>query len=648
VVTNISAYQTGYGDATLEKADPKTAESLCDYLGNPLDYQLFEPFAFNPPESRWERFKWSLGLRNSLHEQVMQEYDKAIFLLENTLPTTILQLKNHFVAFCYLDGKIKAYQKAAAEGEKQLFERAGKCARIFYRFIRFVLSFFIPSSRLGIKTNPKDRSKRLYARIGGFEINKEEYDVIARVFFRKGGELDKSSFYMDGSVHVCIFPKSSPPSAQEMLKTQGDYPYICASIERRGLEDKNCIAEKHLYSKPLTNHDRILGISEMNCFDEGQGAIGSDRLLDQKLAQIMIEMAQQNDDIREIHTMANQDALPLLVAAGFWGSCGGPTHILDPKYILEQLKELKTFREQPTHKLFPPSRDYAVSKMRFSIKTINSRDVYFQKEWVPQSWPEKIAQGPILNEGAGKLPEYWIKKTNVPPLMEQLADCWRRTRNLTTLSDIHKQLFEEIVLLVERDEALNSKKIQQLEDCFHTHLISDLLAKTSVEILNIFRDFLYLPAETGAERGNTDGVTNRDRLSVARKKLAFMLIEDRNITAEDIKIHFHETMYVIIVEAVKNLSTIQVLSKEDPNQLINIPVSDEDRARIYQFLGVDPDRGPLGQSISNWKMFSKVAIPFFRKPSLVGIEIKQQAVFNHLFLLLHGRCKIDLKDKVII
>lgn len=136
-----TSYSVAYGMTTMqEESINASACQLSLYVENGFPENLY---TLQTPSSWWERLKWRLRFQNATDEAIFSEYNKAITLLENTKPTTILQLKNHLFAFWHLDRGILAYQQNVAREHEQFFNSVGKCSKIFYAFMRFVLSFFL-------------------------------------------------------------------------------------------------------------------------------------------------------------------------------------------------------------------------------------------------------------------------------------------------------------------------------------------------------------------------------------------------------------------------------------------------------------------------------------------------------------------------
>lgn len=133
--------------------------------------------------------------------------------------------------------------------------------------------------------------------------------------------------------------------------------------------------------------------------DSTSDPIGSDRGLDQKLTQIMVEVARQNKGVRQIKLRAVHDFLPVLIASGFRVELG------ENKRQRVEAK-IREFRQVEGHQLFPPYYDYASDGVYLDMTACTESNVRFSKKWDDAtSWDAIIKKNPILESGAAVFPK---------------------------------------------------------------------------------------------------------------------------------------------------------------------------------------------------------------------------------------------------
>ena len=313
------------------------------------------------------------GEENSLVEE---DYNCSINLLENTEPTSIYQLKNILLSFWHLDRQIKDYNDFISK----------EC-----------------DCNLGIKIG-KDlalRSSETFAKIGFFYHNEKKYNVTAQHILadeRKNVSNKRKFFSMtNGATTIAISESGRAGQVSHMFS-------VC--LGRKSKDSEDIYNETHSLHKiePVLNNERHLVVDNLLCYNDSTKAPeGSDRLLDQKLTQIMIEMIIQNERIVSLDVISAFDDLPVLVAAGFEAEIN--------KGILN---ELIRFRSIEGNKIFPPYFDYGSDPTIFKKEWLAEERVYFSKDVnIIASWDEIINKEPILTEKSGILPEYWEVKPNI-------------------------------------------------------------------------------------------------------------------------------------------------------------------------------------------------------------------------------------------
>lgn len=135
---------------------------------------------------------------------------------------------------------------------------------------------------------------------------------------------------------------------------------------------------------------------------------GSNRLLDQKLTQIMIELTQQNREIISCLVEPRSSDTMFLKESGFHIE---PQRLQNLEHDPNQeiLEQLSKFRSQEGNNLFPNNQDHPYRSAEFEKKDFDNNSVYYSKG-EPDCWSNIIEKSPILNKGGGILPEYWAKK----------------------------------------------------------------------------------------------------------------------------------------------------------------------------------------------------------------------------------------------
>lgn len=400
-----SAYQTAFGCIHTDyQPDPAQIKSLLPYAGKQPDATV-DNNTYASPASRLERWKWIAGLENELDREVQQNYDKQIELLEYTQATSIIQLKNQMIGFWHADRQIKDYVKLktnAAKGNlitKTFFVCLGFLLRLCYR----------PADSLYIGKKLEYRSKETFATIGGFRHNNQNYDVVA--FHPLADENTQISienqstdFKSFAYTNIGIL-KSEEPHHMAALYDHGHMVSMilgreCVNPGRvfwiPGMSTENDGWHVRLPVHKNKRHLKTLGLK----FRDGTDAPkGSDRPLDQRLTQIMIEMLEQNDGI-SLKAVAAESVV--LVAGGFKGHCRE-----------KQMQALDSFRSDGRNNLFPPVLPKRLScvddEVWFDRADISQPNVNYSRE-APQTWSDRIKKESILKPGAGILPEYWVNK----------------------------------------------------------------------------------------------------------------------------------------------------------------------------------------------------------------------------------------------
>jgi len=387
-----SQYQKTFGEINnIEQPDKKImARLICRAEKQPnaaVNHNIY-----TVPSSRLERWKWIAGVENSLDKEAQEHYNSNINLLENSQATSIIQLKNQMKGFWHSDRQMKDYAQFKSKEQAQA------------------------TSGLIIGKKLETRSRETFAKIGGFSLNNKNYDVAAFHILADEASVDQYRNYHDdthrkfdsvsyGKTYIGIFEREQPHSLESLGlrgpnhnfhvhigrdKIKPDWFEISSEGSIGNGKDAVFGSKRHL----------IIG-NGLEYRDRTQDAQGSDRLLDQKLTQVMIEVTIQNKAIISLQVDSNHDDLAVLTAGGF------ESHSTEAR-----IKELNDFRSEEGNKLFPPYRDYGSVKTTFETTDFTKKNVLYSRG-APEAWSDIIEREPILKPNAAILPEYWARKPNI-------------------------------------------------------------------------------------------------------------------------------------------------------------------------------------------------------------------------------------------
>jgi len=403
-------YQKIYGAISLEnKPERKIVARLLCYAEKQPDAAVNHN-TNKAPSNEVERRKWLSGVENSLDKEVQKNYDDGIHLLENTRGTSIIQLKNQMMGFWHLNQQIKDYKKF--KSEKIALETG-----IVSSCTGYVSKLIWNPQVISIGESLESRSRKTFAKIGEFKLDEKSCDVVAFHILGDENRMDKYATYNNeshrqfnslshGETNIGIFEEKQP----HLLTSLGHYgsnQSFSVLIGRMTTAENvyNFISSEKIVGhveKLVSDSQRHLLIDNaLGYRNRTRDIQGSDRLLDQKLTQIMAEMVMQNHNIISLTVGSNHDDLPVLTAGGFDSLCA-----------TKVMQELEDFRSQEGNKLFPPYKDYRGVNTSLPKQSLNNKAVFFSKG-APESWVDIIKREPILKARAGVLPEYWAVKPNI-------------------------------------------------------------------------------------------------------------------------------------------------------------------------------------------------------------------------------------------
>lgn len=404
-------YEMHFGSVMNEALNPDgtTVRSLLSFVGKQPNGEI-DHNVYQVPTDRLERWKWIVGVENALDRKVQENYENNIRLLKGSQATSIIQLKNQLIGFWHCNQEIRDYEKfkskVRSEAEK------GKINAIFFKCVGFILRlYYNPSRSLTNLVKPLiSRSETTFAKIGAFKLDNKSYDVVAFHPLADNAAQPTDPSYgirphflssSDGKTLIGILEQSQCHKTslfnlpwfeiQIARKEKNNYRFQLSS------ED----SDNHGKEAVLKNQRHLLIRHHFKFKGSTTDPHGSDRLLDQKLTQIMVEMTMQNNDIISLRTHSVHDDLPVLIAGGF------ASH-----KSREIIQELEAFRAMEENKLFPPYRDYSSNLTEFYTKIFQTQRVYYSRD-TTETWAEILKRSTILNPDAAVLPEYWVKAPKI-------------------------------------------------------------------------------------------------------------------------------------------------------------------------------------------------------------------------------------------
>lgn len=329
---------------------------------------------FSKGSTRFERLKWLLGLENEIDKKIINLCRDQVTLLNNTLPTSIMHVRNQSLAFWLLTHKIKQYREwKTSERNAQVEGRIRTIKVIFYVFLKVLLMiFYKPTRPLSL---PEINTP--VAKIGDFKIKRTNYHVFARkrISNDKCGNRVQVGILKEGEPYHDLNrdPFLFAPNFTMMIGRRSKPDIKTTEIPDHIVKENFYNLQPPAYNKRhlIVEHDELF-FEPTVWFPNGDY---SERVLDQKLIQIMIEIVRQTQDILSLEVFKGDHDYLMLHAGGF-----------------------NTFQgENP----------------RFGSHS------YFKTKYLPysfagsESWEEIIQQEPILYPGAGVIPEYWSRKPQI-------------------------------------------------------------------------------------------------------------------------------------------------------------------------------------------------------------------------------------------
>lgn len=259
---------------------------------------------YKAPSNFSDRWKWILGVNNNIDQKMKENYDRSVQLLENTQPTSIIQLKNKLQGFWQLDRYIKDYENFKKEERARVL--SGKVKTIFLGFVGFLLKIYYGSSTISVGKKLELRSKETFAKIGQFKLDNKDYDVVA--FHCLADEQtpnqypkllveDRPFHSVDkGLTQISIVERQQPHHNSKYtfsicLGRELANRLPCTILMKSDISSEDC-SMTHGYAEVLKHRRYLVVNNRLPSRDKNP-----DRSLVQKLNRILIEMILQNKNI---------------------------------------------------------------------------------------------------------------------------------------------------------------------------------------------------------------------------------------------------------------------------------------------------------------------------------------------------------------
>ncbi len=351
-----------------------------------------------PTDSEQEE-RWRFGIVGKLDRELQDSYKNAVSLLENTQVTSIEQLKSQIQAFWHLNAQVKDYLYFKIKYWNKDPIRKGKKFPADYLFTIFTRG-------INYKSLNK-RSASLCAKIGAFQFNGINYNVVAFHHLIDNSLISTScshiytfkKFYKstyEGYTFIGCLEEGQPCSISQAYKNKGNFRIALA---RQDAKQQGVVFSEAANGKRVLEDKRYLNTSYQQVHNEcTEKAQGSDRVVDQKMTQIMVELLMQNREIIALKSFSAHSELAVLTAAGFKHS-----------KFFEVMKEINAFRSETQNNLFPPYKDYEREWVELKTEDLTEKNVSFSRK-IAESWSEIIRKNSILTPNSSILPEYWVNE----------------------------------------------------------------------------------------------------------------------------------------------------------------------------------------------------------------------------------------------
>lgn len=362
-------YSVKFGEISdKQPKDLEVAERILNSMNKQVQQIVITPKGF------FDKCKWLLGLESSVDKKLKDKFDE-VQLLNKTQPKSINQLKEMNSCQREISNQITEYSIRNTLLKKKEFEK-NFLRKIFLKCLSPLFKIFYKSSEINKLYSNINRKSSPTLTLGQFRENGKEYDI--KCMYLKQRNRNKNS----AAIRVVIEDRESKKTINyfDIMKKENNPNQFTVEIEYCG--------DKYNYDCPIEIKREYLNSPN-----------GSNRELDQKLTQVMIEVLLQNDNVNGIITNAHRDDSAILGTAGFHVGLEHPK-VYDGSPLANGWVAARKFRvTEPANCLFPPYQDYSSCYARFNRDDFDLKYVLFSRD-TRESWSEIIEKNTLLNAGA--------------------------------------------------------------------------------------------------------------------------------------------------------------------------------------------------------------------------------------------------------
>lgn len=263
------------------------------------------------------------------------------------------------------------------------------------------LNYNCPTERIIPVQTLKDTVMNSHAEIGKFSIHRDGTKIdfkVSAVAYLSGTGNDDVLFSFAGNTRIYIHPAKEPLPAkmEDRRKLHG----LSVINTTRQLDGRWTNEQNLDYNKKMDLREQWFDI-ELEFRDVLRIPQGSNREIDQKIIQVMVEIFQQNESKSQLKVESRYTDYAILAMGG-----------LVDNGSEEMINEVIRFRHSNDHILFPPHRDYTSHTLIFNREQLSQKNVRLSRDQgiEPESWLEIVQRQPILHHEGGLIPDYWTTK----------------------------------------------------------------------------------------------------------------------------------------------------------------------------------------------------------------------------------------------
>ncbi len=267
------------------------------------------------------------------------------------------------------------------------------------------LNYSIPREPTTSVQTLHDAIENTHAKIGEFSIHRDgikmDFNVSAVAYLYNSNNTKQFKF--SGNTRIYIHPAEQPLplNIDDRRKLHG-----LAVINTIRQSDGGWTNEEFMrYNEKMDLREQWFNI-ELESRSVVTDPKGSNRELDQKILQIMVEILQQNKSKSHLRIISYDADYVVLVMGGFMerGDNANRSN--------ETIQQIMEFRANPESNLFPPFHDHSQPRLTFNREQLEQKNVRLSREQglEPESWIQITKREPILYRGGGRIPDYWTTK----------------------------------------------------------------------------------------------------------------------------------------------------------------------------------------------------------------------------------------------